>query len=286
VKFTWIEQHREEFELPILCDTLKVSRSGYYAWLKRPVSPRQKRREELTERIRKVHEDSRCTYGSPRVHAELADRQVKVCVNTVAGLMKQAGLQSKIRRQFVVHTTESQHDHPIAANVLDRQFAAETPNRKWCCDITYVPTDEGFLYLAAVIDLCSRKIVGWAMADHLRSELCLDALSMALTQRRPGQGLLHHSDRGVQYACQSYRQMLAENGIEASMSRTGNCYDNAVMESFFSTLKTELIYHEHYATRAQARSSIFEYIEVFYNRQRRHSAIGYKSPEAFEASLN
>jgi len=286
VKFTWIKQHRAEFELVIMCDTLGISRSGYYAWLKRPVSPRQKRREELTERIRKVHEDSRCTYGSPRVYAELVDRQVNVCLNTVARLMKQVGLQSKIRRRFVVHTTDSRHDHPPAANVLDRQFAAEAPNRKWCCDITYIPTDEGFLYLAAVIDLCSRKIVGWSMDDHLRSELCLDALSMALTHRRPGQGLLHHSDRGVQYACESYRQMLSENGLEASMSRTGNCYDNAVMESFFSTLKTELVYHQHYATRAEARSSIFEYIEVFYNRQRRHSAIGYKSPEAFEASLN
>jgi putative transposase len=262
MKFTWIQQHREAFEVAILCDTLEVSRSGYYAWWKRPVSPRQKRRRELTERIRKVHGDSRCTYGSPRVHAELIDRQVSVCLNTVARLMKQAGLHSKVRRRFVVHTTDSRHDHPVAANVLDRVFEAEAPNRKWCCDITYIPTDEGFLYLSAVIDLCSRKIVGWSMADHLRSELCLDALSMALMQRRPEQGLLHHSDRGVQYACESYRQMLAENGIEASMSRTGNCYDNAVMESFFSTLKTELIYHHHYATRAQARGSIFEYIEV------------------------
>jgi transposase InsO family protein len=286
VKFIWIQQHREEFELAVMCDTLDVSRSGYYAWLKRPVSPRQKRRQELTEQIRRVHDESRCTYGSPRVHAELVDRRVSVCLNTVARLMQRAGLQSKIRRRFVVHTTDSRHDHPVAVNALDRQFGAEAPNRKWCCDITYVPTDEGFLYLAAVIDLCSRKIVGWSMADHLRSELCLDALSMALMQRRPEQGLLHHSDRGVQYACESYRQMLAENGIEASMSRTGNCYDNAVMESFFSTLKTELIYHQHYATRAHARSSIFEYIEAFYNRQRRHSAIGYKSPEAFEAGLN
>jgi putative transposase len=286
VKFTWIQQHREEFELALLCETLGVSRSGYYAWLKRPVSPRQKRRQEMTERIRQVHEASRRTYGSPRVHAELVDRRVNVCLNTVARLMKQVGLQSKIHRRFVVHTTDSRHDHPIAGNVLDRRFAAEAPNRKWCCDITCIPTDEGFLYLAAVIDLCSRKIVGWAMADHLRSELCVDALSMALIQRKPDQGLLHHSDRGVQYACERYRQMLAENGIEASMSRTGNCYDNAVMESFFSTLKTELVYHRHYTTRAQARGSIFEYIEVFYNRQRRHSAIGYKSPEAFEASLN
>jgi putative transposase len=286
VRFVWIKQHRNQFNLMVLCDVLEVSRSGYYAWLKRPVSARQKRREELTDQIRQVHERSRCTYGSPRVHAELADRQVSVCVNTIARLMKQAGLQSRIRRRFVVHTTDSNHGEPVAANVLDRQFAASGPNRKWCCDITYVPTDEGFLYLAAVIDLCSRKIVGWSMADHLRSELCLEALEMALHQRRPEQGLLHHSDRGVQYACESYRALLAEHGMEASMSRTGNCYDNAVMESFFSTLKTELIYHEHYATRAEACRSIFEYIEVFYNRQRRHSAIGYKSPETFEASLN
>jgi transposase InsO family protein len=286
MRFAWIKQHRDQFNLIVLCDALEVSRSGYYAWLKRPASPRQKRREELTDQIRQVHEQSRCTYGSPRVHAELIDRQVSVSVNTVAHLMKQAGLQSRIRRRFVVHTTDSNHGEPVAATVLDRQFIAQSPNRKWCCDITYVATDEGFLYLAAVIDLCSRRIVGWSMADHLRSELCLDALEMAVHQRRPDQGLMHHSDRGVQYACEVYRQMLAEHGMERSMSRTGNCYDNAVMESFFSTLKTELIYHEHYATHAEARRSIFEYIEVFYNRQRRHSAIRYKSPEAFEASLN
>ena len=286
MRFAWIKQHRDQFGLTVLCEVLEVSRSGYYAWLQRPASARQKRREELTDQIRQVHERSRCTYGSPRVHAELADRQVSVCVNTIARLMKQAGFQSRIRRRFVVHTTDSNHGEPVAANVLDRQFVASAPNQKWCCDITYVPTDEGFLYLAAVIDLCSRKIVGWSMADHLRSELCLDALEMALHQRRPEQGLLHHSDRGVQYACETYRALLAEHGMEASMSRTGNCYDNAVIESFFSTLKTELIYHEHYATRAEACRSIFEYIEVFYNRQRRHSAIGYKSPEAFEASLN
>lgn len=269
-----------------MCITLNVSRSGYYAWLDRPISPRQQRRQELMEQIRQVHEQSRKTYGSPRVHAELADRRIEACVNTVARLMKQAGLRSKIKRRFVVRTTDSLHPHPIAPNVLDRQFAAEAPDRKWCCDITYIPTAEGFLYLAAVIDLCSRKIVGWAMADHLRTELCVDALAMALERRRPGQGLLHHTDRGVQYACEQYQRLLAEHGIEASMSRTGNCYDNAVMESFFGTLKTELVYHEQYATRNQARQSIFAYIEVFYNRQRRHSAIGYKSPEAFEASLN
>ena len=269
-----------------MCATLNVSRSGYYASLRRPVSQRQQRREELIEQIRQAYQQNRCIYGSPRVHAELVARQVSVCVNTVARLMKQTGLHSKIKRRFVVHTTDARHDHPVASNVLDRCFAAQTPNCKWCCDITYVPTNEGFLYLAAVIDLYSRRIVGWAMADHLRADLCLDALTMALACRRPASGLLHHSDRGVQYACEQYQQLLADHGIEVSMSRTGNCHDNAVMESFFGTLKTELIYHEQYTTRQQARSSIFEYIEVFYNRQRRHSAIGYQSPETFEASLN
>jgi transposase InsO family protein len=269
-----------------MCNILNVSRSGYYAWCKRPVSPGSERRMVLMEQIHQAYDVGRRSYGSPRVYEELAERRVKVCLNTVARLMKQAGLRARTQRKFVVCTTDSAHDHPVVCNVLDRDFVASHPNRKWCCDITYIATGEGFLYLAAVIDLCSRKIVGWAMADHLRGELCLDALSMALVRRRPEKGLLHHSDRGVQYACEEYQQMLEEHGIAVSMSRTGNCYDNAVMESFFKTLKTELVYHEDYATREQARSSIFEYIEVFYNRQRRHSAIGYKSPEAFEAGLN
>jgi putative transposase len=269
-----------------MCDTLQVSRSGYYAWSNRPVSATEQRRAALVEQIRAVHQQSRGIYGSPRIHAELADRQVDVCVNTVAKLMKQADIRSKITRRFVVRTTDANHEHPIAPNLLDRQFDAPRPGTKWCCDITYVPTDEGFLYLAAVIDLCSRKIVGWSMADHLRAELPLEALRMAIDRTHPGQGLLHHSDRGVQYACDAYQQLLAEHRITASMSRTGNCYDNAVMESFWGTFKIELVYQENYATHEQARASIFEYIEVFYNRRRRHSAIGYKSPEAFEAGLN
>jgi putative transposase len=286
VKFNWIQEHRDSYEVNLMCQTLQVSRSGYYAWKDRPISPGQQRREELIGQIRQVHQASRRLYGSPRVHAELAERRIAVCLNTVANLMKQAQIRSRIKRRFVVRTTDSNHDHPIAANLLDRQFQAATPGQKWCGDITYVPTGEGFLYLAAVIDLCSRRIVGWSMADHLRAQLCLDALHMAINRRRPKAGLLHHSDRGIQYACDDYQKLLDEQGIVASMSRTGNCYDNAVTESFFGTLKTELIYHEQYATRAEARRSIFEYIEVFYNRQRRHSAIGYKSPETFEAGLN
>ncbi len=269
-----------------MCQILQVSTSGYYAWIDRPMSDRQQRREELIGQIRQVHEQSRCIYGSPRVTVELKACGVNVSENTVAKYMQQEGVASKIRRRFRVKTTDSAHNYPVANNVLDRSFEAKLPDQKWCVDITYISTFEGFLYVAAVIDLCSRRIVGWAMADHLRADLCLDALTMAIEKRRPAPGLLHHSDRGVQYACSAYRSFLDRHQIQPSMSRTGNCYDNAVMESFWGTLKTELIYHENYATRAQARLSIFEYIEVFYNRQRRHSAIGYQSPESFEASLN
>jgi transposase InsO family protein len=286
MRFQWISQHRREFEVRMMCDALHVSRSGYYAWVDRPLSRRQQRQEQLVEQIRQVHEQSQGTYGSPRIHAELVEQKIDVCINTVARLMKQTDIRSIIHRRFVVRTTDSHHDLPVASNGLDRQFQASLPNQKWCCDITYVPTRQGFLYLAAVIDLCSRKIVGWSMADHLRTELCVNALQMALGLRRPGKGLLHHSDRGVQYASVDYRKMLSFHQIDVSMSRTGDCYDNAVMESFWGTLKTEWVYHRDYATREEARRSIFQYIECWYNRKRRHSAIGYKSPEQFEASLN
>jgi putative transposase len=286
MRFQWIEQHGKEFEVRMMCRMLQVSRSGYYAWRDRPVSGRRARQEQLTERIREIHAGSRRTYGSPRVHAELLDRDVKVCLNTVAKLMKQAQIRAKTRRRFVVRTTDSGHAYEVFPNRLDRRFDAQGPNQKWCCDITYVPTQEGFLYLAAVMDLYSRKIVGWSMADHLRTELCLNALEMALAARTPDAGLLHHSDRGVQYASDQYRQRLESNGIQISMSRSGDCYDNAVMESFFHTLKIELIYQQDYATQEQARQSIFEYIECWYNRRRRHSAIGYQSPDAFEAASN
>jgi transposase InsO family protein len=269
-----------------MCDVLQVSRSGYYAWAGRAPSARARRADELTAAIRAAHEQSAGTYGSPRVHAELAEREIAACVNTVARLMKRAGIRSKMHRKFVARTTDSAHDLPVAPNHLGRNFEADLPNKKWCCDITYVPTGEGFLYLAAVIDLCSRKIVGWSMADHLRAELCADALAMAVQSRRPGAGLVHHSDRGVQYASSDYRLLLRSHGIVVSMSRLGDCYDNAVMESFWGTLKTERVHHEVYETREQAKASIFQYIECWYNRRRRHSALGYKSPEQFEAGLN
>jgi len=281
-----MKQHAGEFAVGAMCAALKVSRSGYYASQRRRPSARAQRRQELLKQIREAHQQSRETYGSPRVHVELKAAGVRVCLNTVARYMRQEQIRSRAKRPFRVLTTDANHRFPVAANLLGRNFEAAAPGRKWCCDITHVATDQGPLYLAAVIDCCSRRIVGWAMADHLRFELCAEALQMALRRRRPEAGLLHHSDRGVQYACHAYREFLERAGMIASMSRTGNCYDNALMESFFATLKGELVHHQHYATRAAARNSIFEYIEVFYNRRRRHSAIGYRSPEEFEASLN
>jgi putative transposase len=286
VRLKWIHQQRGQFEVSIMCQVLQVSRSGYYAWVDRPPSAQERRRKEQIEAIRAAHEASFGTYGSPRIHAELAEKKIGVCVNTVAKLMKQAQIRSVMHRKFVVRTTDSNHDLPVAPNLLERQFAAELPDQKWCCDITYIPTGQGFLYLAAVMDLCSRRIVGWSMADHLRTELCMDALQMALKSRRPGDDLIHHSDRGVQYASSDYRRLLQSRKVTVSMSRTGDCYDNAAMESFWGTLKTELVHHRDYQTHEEARRSIFKYIECWYNRKRRHSAIGYKSPEQFEASLN
>jgi len=286
VRFDWVHRHRRQFEVKLMCHLLQVSRSGYYAWVDRPPSRRAVRRAELTERIRQVHAESFGTYGSPRICAERIEREVDVCVNTVAKLMRRADLRAVTHKRLAARTTDSGHGLPVAPNVLERQFAAERPDRKWVCDITYVRTGEGFLYLAAVMDLCSRRIVGWAMAEHLRTELCLEALGMALESRRPAEGLVHHSDRGVQYASVAYQEKLAERGIACSMSRRGDCWDNAAMESFWGTLKTEWVYHQEYATREEARQSIFRYIECWYNRKRRHSAIGYVSPEAFEASLN
>lgn len=286
MKFAFIEDHQQEFPVEAMCRVLAVSRSGYYAWQQRPESPQAKRQAELVEQIRQVHEESRQIYGSPRVHRELAACGVKCSENTVAKLMRKSGLRSKMRKRFVVRTTDCRHGHPIAPNTLDRQFQQEQANQAWAGDITYIPTAEGWLYLAALIDLCSRKIVGWATGDSLAAPLVCEALKMALVHRQPAGPLLHHSDRGVQYACDDYQALLCEHGIQPSMSRTGNCYDNAVMESFFGTLKTELVHHENYPTREAARRSLFEYIEVFYNRRRRHSALGYVSPQEYEVTLN
>ena len=238
--------------------------------------------------VRAAHADSRGTYGSPRVHAELDASGVPCCQNTVARVMRDLGIRSCAARKFRVRTTDAAHAHPVAPNLLDRDFAAAAPDRKWAADVTYVPTAEGWLYVAAVVDLCTRRVVGWAMADHLRAALCLDALDMALARRRPAAdaGLVHHSDRGCQYACGDYRRRLEEHGVACSMSRPGDCYDNAAVESFWSTLKRELVHHATYRTRAEATAAIFEWVECWYNRKRRHSALGYLSPDEFEAGLN
>ena len=272
--------------MKVMCRILKVARSGYYAWRDRPASAREQRRAELVKQIRRVHADSRGTYGSPRVTPELNERGIRVCENTVARYMREDGLFVKPRRRFFPRTTDSDHAHPIAPNRLDRDFAADAPDRKWACDLTYIFTEAGWLYLSVVIDLFSRKVVGWSMSDDLKAAGVAEALEMALTRRKPAAGLLHHSDRGVQYACDLYRQLLDRHGIAVSMSRPGNCYDNAVAESFFGTFKAELVHREHYRSREEARASIFQWIECWYNRRRRHSSLGYLSPEAFEAQLN
>jgi putative transposase len=286
VKFAFIEQHLTDFPVEISCQVLEVSRSGYYDWINRPPSLRDKRRQELTAKIKIASVEGRGVYGSPRIFKALAAQGQSVSENTVAKVMKTAGIRAKTKKKFVPTTTDSNHQYKVAGNVLDREFTAKLPNQKWAVDITYIPTDQGWMYLAGVIDLCSRMIVGWSMADPMQTNLVSDALQMAIARRSPNKGLLHHSDRGVQYASDDYLHLLESHNMVPSMSGKGDCWDNAAMESFWSTLKTELVHHERYATHDQARASIFEYIEVFYNRKRLHSSLSYVSPEMFEASHN
>lgn len=281
--FRFIHQHRTRWPVTAMCDALAVSPAGYYAWRRRPVSDRRQRQDVLTAQIRTVHAQVKGRYGSPRMHAELVSRGHGCCVNTVARLMRRAGIAAKTARKFR-HTTDSNHDRPVADNLLDRQFDPASPNAAWVADITYVPTREGWLYLAAVEDLYSRMVVGWAMAARMASRLVVDALGMAVRRRLPDADLVAHSDRGSQYASEHYQQLLARQGITCSMSRRGDCWDNAPMESFFASLKKELVHHEDYQTREEAQASIFEYIEVFYNRQRRHSKLGFQSPAEYERS--
>ena len=287
MKFRFVKEHlADSYPLEVACGVLGVSRSGYYAWRGRPAGARAGRRAELAEKVRAVHQANRGVYGSPRVCAALRAGGEAVCENTVAKVMREQQIRARSKTKYVPRTTDGGHQRPVAPNVLGRRFDADLPDRKWAADITYVPTGEGWLYLAAVIDLCSRKVVGWSMADHMRTDLVADALRMSVARRCPGPGLLHHSDRGVQYASDDYQHLLRMHGIACSMSGRGDCWDNAAMESFFGTLKTELVNHERYETRDQARASIFEYVEVFYNRQRLHSSLGYQSPEQFERGLN
>jgi putative transposase len=283
MKFRFIEAYRDQWPVAVLCDVLQVSTAGYYAWRERPPSDQQQRRDALLVEIQAVHQEVKARYGSPRIHAELRARGQACCVNTVAKLMKQHDLAAKTKRKFR-HTTDSNHDLPVAENLLDRQFDPVAPNERWVADITYLPTREGWLYLAAVEDLYSRMVVGWSMAEHLESRLVVDALAMAVQRRLPGEGLLAHSDRGSQYASEHYQRLLAAHGIACSMSGSGDCWDNAPMESFFASLKKELVHDADFATRAEARAALFEYIEIFYNHQRRHSTLGYKSPAEYERS--
>ncbi|WP_224741512.1 IS3 family transposase [Bradyrhizobium sp. 2S1] len=282
MRFRFIEDRRADYPVTILCDVLGVSPAGYYAWRSRPESQRSVANRELVDDIKRVHRETNGRYGSPRIHVELKAQGRGASRGRIERLMRHHGIRAIMARPRRVRTTDSRHDLPIAANLLERNFTATAPNRIWLADITYIETDQGWLYLATVMDLYSRRIVGWAMADHLRAELPLAALRMAVSAQRPGAGLIHHSDRGVQYASAEYRKVVQSAGLRASMSRKADCYDNAPMESFFHTLKIEFVYHTHYATRAEATRDIFAYIEGFYNRTRRHSAIGYVSPIEME----
>jgi transposase InsO family protein len=281
MKYLFIDKHRSVHRVERMCRVLDISRSGYYAWKKRGTNGRFEENERLAAAIRQIHEKSRRLYGSPRITAELHARGIRCGKNRVARLMRINGIVAKTKRRFKV-TTDSRHRLPVAPNLLERRFYAATPNSVWASDITYIRTREGWLYLAAVLDVFNRQIVGWAMDRHITRGLVIDAVNMAVRQREPAPGLLFHSDRGSQYASYDFTRLLEGHGFIQSMSSTGNCYDNAIVETFFHTLKTELVYFEKYQTRAEARRSIFEYIEVFYNRIRRHSALGYQSPVNYE----
>jgi putative transposase len=279
--FRFVSNHQSEFPIILMCRVLEVSRSGYYAWLKHPESKRDKDDKALSQEIFEIHQESFCTYGSPRVYRELKRRGKHIGEKRIVRLMRKDGLKAKTKRKFKV-TTDSRHNFPVAANLLNREFTPEEPNQVWASDITYIWTAEGWLYLAVVMDLFSRTIVGWSMSERMTRELVIDAFVMATKRRNPPSGLLHHSDRGSQYASDDYQDILAKHGAICSMSRKGNCWDNAPVESFFGTLKREHVFHNRYLHRAQARQSIFVYIEQFYNRKRIHSALGYRTPSEME----
>lgn len=283
MRFRFIQVEKANYPVALMCRLLEVSTSGFWAWCRRPQSPRAREDQRLLVQIQASHTASRQTYGSRRVHHDLKATGETVGRQRVARLMKAAGLRSHSRRPYRV-TTDSNHQQPVAPNGLARDFRANEANHKWAADISYVRTRSGWLYLAVVLDLYSRRVVGWAMSQRITRQLALDSLQMALTQRGQPQQLLHHSDRGSQYASKDYQRLLQNHGIECSMSRRGNCWDNAVVESFFATLKTELVHRTDYLNPEAARRAIFEYIEVFYNRQRRHSTLGYQTPAEFEQS--
>ena len=283
MRFQFIDVERVHYPVRILCTVLQVSRSGYYAWRDRPLSERALANVRLLVEIRAVHVKSRRTFGSPRVHRALRTPERPLSERRIARVMQRAGIRSKHRRKFRV-TTQSNHRRPIVPNLLARQFTSTAPNRVWVGDITFIWTAEGWLYLAVLIDLFSRAVVGWAMSERVTDDLTLAALRMAVETRPAGPGLIHHSDQGSQYTSDAYRRVLAERGFVASMSRRGNCWDNAVAESFFATLEKDQLADWIPETRDVARREIFDFIEAFYNRERIHSTIGYLSPMAFEAT--
>ena len=285
MKFKAIRDHESEYPIRWMCEILDVSSSGYFAWRKAPESKREKKDAELLVEIASVRKGRQKNYGSPRVTKALngTGKDVRYGRHRVARVMRKHGIRAKTAKKFKV-TTDSKHNHPVAENVLNRQFTPAGKDQAWAADITYIWTEEGWLYLAAVIDLYSRRIIGWSMQERMTQDLVLDAMTMALESRGKISGLIHHSDRGSQYAAGDFQRLLEQRGIVCSMSRKGNCWDNAVMESFFHTLKVECVYQTRYVRREEARSDIFDFIEVFYNRQRLHSSLGYVSPVKFEAS--
>ena len=281
MKYWFMDQHSSTHGVQKMCRVIGASRSGYYRWKGQPQSRRQKENEKILMEIRESHKDSRRTYGSPRITEELQAKGMRCSENRVARLMKVHGIVGKAKKKFTA-TTNSTHTLPVAENILNQNFVSDKPNNVWVSDITYIPTLEGWLYLVVVLDLYSRQVVGWALSDRLTSGFVVKALYQAIGRRHPAAGCIFHSDRGVQYASTDFKNVLKAYDFIQSMSRKGNCYDNAVAESFFHTLKTEHVYDYRYETRTEARQSIFEYIEMFYNRQRRHSALGYRSPVSFE----
>jgi putative transposase len=286
-KYAFVSAERANHAVATLCRVLGVSVSGFYAWLHAipAVRHRAEAEAELRGHIDRIFAARRRVYGSPRVHAELRREGRRHSRRRVERLMREMGLSARRGRRRIPRTTDSRHDLPIAPNLLARNFSADGPDQVWLADISYIPTGEGVLYLAAIEDMATREIVGWSMADHLRAELCTDALVMAIQRHRPPRGLVHHSDRGVQYASEPYRAVLERHGITRSMSRRGNCLDNAPMESFFASLKVEHVHQVRFRTREEARAAVFDYVEVFYNRQRLHSGVGYRTPAEARAGM-
>lgn len=284
MKHKFIKANRSAFAMVKMCQVLGVSKSGYYKQSKKPMSQRDKDNEMLLNKIKNIFDDNKGRYGSPRVKEQLDKDGIECGKNRVACLMRKNNIKAKRIKKFKV-TTDSKHNHPVAPNLLKQDFTAPTINQKWVSDITYIYTHEGWLYLAVILDLCSRKVVGWSMGDRITKDLTIKALRQAMNRRGIRTGLVLHSDRGSQYACTDYVHLVTSNSFIQSMSGKGNCYDNAVMESFFKTLKIEEVYWEHYQTRDDARKSIFEYIETYYNTKRMHSALDYMSPDEFEQSM-